>query len=493
VLSEVSTADGAYVAADGDYQATAGRAIQPRVLLDLPEDATNGPVHGIVVRGGTYEDTEPFDPVISRPQQEWDVNAEEPQVCLDAYWPSVFTLVNSLSSPQGLLQKAVVIPGQFRCTSGNAPTVTGQQRIYNTLELSTRRSTSADFEPPALGPDGLRIVDNGEGQLRVTVDAFDDSGIAEIIAYVLHGGDLVVAESGPLTGDGPFSVDIPIEGSEGERLVVQIVDGAGNVSTLTGKGVNLHIVRVDAGPDQAAQPGAPSTLTATVFNFDVLIGETNDISYTWEFGDGSFEGGLLAVDGVPEPLVTLGPDGTAHFEVQHQYGDVFDNIVTTLTVSDGLGGIGADDATVTPSCGSGADPDGDGLMSQMEASIGTDPCNRDTDGDQCSDGAELGNDPSRGGLRDPLDFWDFFDVGTYRGLAGPGDEDFTPDGRVTLMDVLIVLDHFGHDGLDPQDHLMDRRVDDSERPWATAEETPGDRVRFDDAIAVLYSIGHACS
>jgi len=347
VLTTETTSDGSYLKADGGYQATVARAIQPRVLVDLPEDATNGPVHGIVVRGGTYEDTEPFDPVIARPQQEWDVVTQEPQVCLEAYWPSVFALVNSLSSPGGLLQKAVVVPAQFRCTSGAAATVTGLERVYESLQLAVRRSTSSDYEPPALGDEGLRIVDNGSGSLRVTVDATDDSGIAEIIAYVLQDGSLVVAESGPLEGEGPFSLDIPVSASEGERLVVQIVDGAGNVSTLTGKGVNLRIVRVDAGADQDVNPPGPATLSGAVLNFDDLIGEAVDISYVWDFGDGSFAGGLLAVDGVGQPIVTIDGDGTAHFTVQHQYApESVGNVTATLTVMDGLGGVGIDTSGV---------------------------------------------------------------------------------------------------------------------------------------------------
>jgi hypothetical protein len=444
-LVETVTAQGTFVMADGGYQATVGRAIQPRVLVDIPEDAVNGPVHGIVVRGGTYEDTEPFDPVISRPQQEWDVGAEEPQVCLDAYWPSVFALVNSLSSPDGLLQKAVVIPAQFRCTSGAAATVTGLERVYGGLELSLERSTSDDFEPPALASGGLDITDNGSGDLRVTVDATDDSGIAEIVAYVLQDGVLVVAESGPLSGEGPFVLDVPVDATEDARLVVQIVDGAGNVTTLTGKGVNLRILRVDAGPDQVADVSAPVTLTGTVLNFDDLMADAVDVTYVWDFGDGTFDGGVLAEDGVPAPFVTIDVDGNATFPVQHQYGsESVGFVTTTLTVLDGSGGVGTDGATQELGDGDAipsendncpnafnpdqlntdgepillpkpeppfddatnpnADPlgdacdgdaDGDGLNAEDELELGSDPLNWDSDGDRTNDGTEArcGSDP----------------------------------------------------------------------------------------------------
>jgi hypothetical protein len=67
-----------------------------------------------------------------------------------------------------------------------------------------------------------------------------------------------------------------------------------------------------------------------------------------------------------------------------------------------------------------ADSDSDGLTDVEEALIGTDPNNPDTDSDGCSDGEELGFgvdqtgdtivDERDGALRDPLNFWDFFDT-----------------------------------------------------------------------------------
>ena len=56
------------------------------------------------------------------------------------------------------------------------------------------------------------------------------------------------------------------------------------------------------------------------------------------------------------------------------------------------------------------DPDDDGLTNAQEQSFGTDPCDSDTDDDSCTDGAEKGPDPERGGQRNPLNHWDFYDV-----------------------------------------------------------------------------------
>jgi hypothetical protein len=323
--------------------------------------------------------------VISLPQQEWGIG-DEPQVCLDAYWPSVFALVNSLSTRTALLQKAVVIPAQFRCTSEPEQTVTGLERVYDNLTLAVKRSTSPDFEPPALASGGLNIVDNGSGELRVIVNAADDSGIAEIIAYVLQNGSLVVAETGPLAGAGPFTLDIPVPALEGERLVVQIVDGAGNVSTLTGKGANLRIVRVDAGEDQRADPFAPITFEGAVLNLGELISEAANISFVWEFGDGSFAGAPLVIHGVLQPDVELDVDGTGRFSVQHQYsGEISIELMATLTVLDEFGGVGSDDVLIAPFCGTGIDFDEDGVDNNAEVANGTDPCDPDTDADGFAD------------------------------------------------------------------------------------------------------------
>jgi hypothetical protein len=62
------------------------------------------------------------------------------------------------------------------------------------------------------------------------------------------------------------------------------------------------------------------------------------------------------------------------------------------------------------------DADADMLANAGEYGLGTNICVADTDGDGCRDGAEVQNAPGSertGGRRDPLYFWDFYDVWTH--------------------------------------------------------------------------------
>ena len=69
-------------------------------------------------------------------------------------------------------------------------------------------------------------------------------------------------------------------------------------------------------------------------------------------------------------------------------------------------------------------------------------CGLDTDGDGCPDAYELGPDPTRGGHRDPNNFWDFYDVWT---LPDPVHQPnlWVRDRVVGIQDVLGVAKRFG--------------------------------------------------
>jgi hypothetical protein len=200
------------------------------------------------------------------------------------------------------------------------------------------------------------------------------------------------------------------------------------VTTLTGKGANLRFVRVDAGPDQTVDISGAATITGTVVNFSGIIADPVDVSYVWDFGDGTWDGGLLALDGVAQPLVTIDGNGNATFNVNHQYDPQSSGVkIATLTVFDGDGGVGVDSANntladdgddipdATDNCPDAFNPDqlntdGEPILLPKPVPVYNDATNPngDTLGDACdgdADGDGLDADDEIARLLSPL-VWD---------------------------------------------------------------------------------------
>ncbi len=155
-----------------------------------------------------------------------------------------------------------------------------------------------------------------------------------------------------------------------------------------------------------------------------------------------------------------------------------------------------------------ADPDGDGLTNAAEVALGTNRCFADTDADSCPDGKESGADRLRGGQRDPLSPWDFFDVPT------PPLRAASPNGArthsVTLSDVIAILYYIGTvDGGGANANGVSYATDwnangikdgqeydrtgsgDASQPWRS--RAPNGSVSISDAIVALAQAGADCS
>ncbi|MCH8901998.1 MAG: hypothetical protein IIC88_06835, partial [Chloroflexi bacterium] len=119
---------------------------------------------------------------------------------------------------------------------------------------------------------------------------------------------------------------------------------------------------------------------------------------------------------------------------------------------------------------------------------GTDPNNPDTDGDGCTDSQELGSNQFLGGLRDPNNFWDFYDP--------------TRNGAIGFTDFLAVIQRNGSVGDPAIDPL-------SEPPPPPAYHTRFDRgavigpelwnlgppngsIGFTDFLRLIGQSGHVC-
>ena len=124
-LIEVSQSRTArYVTANGDAEVIAARPIEPRIVINLgtvqPDQEA---VSGAVLTDGQYVDILNFDPAISHFVNEWETHIEEPQVCSDGWWPANPVTVSTIDTPEGLVQRLIVIPGQFFRTSPDGEAV----------------------------------------------------------------------------------------------------------------------------------------------------------------------------------------------------------------------------------------------------------------------------------------------------------------------------------------------------------------------------------
>jgi hypothetical protein len=154
------------------------------------------------------------------------------------------------------------------------------------------------------------------------------------------------------------------------------------------------------------------------------------------------------------------------------------------------------------------DPDGDGLdyaadncptvvnagQTNTDGDKSGDACDADDDNDGCSDGRENGSIPTLGGLRNPLNFWDFFDTPT-----GPM---LLRDRAVTVGDIAAVVARFGSSGskaIDPLSvpgaapayHTGYDRTAAGENPNGLALG-PNGSVTVQDVSLNVAQFGHSC-
>ena len=134
-----------------------------------------------------------------------------------------------------------------------------------------------------------------------------------------------------------------------------------------------------------------------------------------------------------------------------------------------------------------SDSDGDGVSDAQEVIDGTNPLNpldysgynastSDYDHDGCSDAQELSSSTPNGGNKNPLNYWDNYDV--------------NGDGGVDLSDTVDLLLNFGIGPDDPGAQLRDRQLPDPSHPSQLIEGDDG--IDLTDAINNLAQFGISC-
>lgn len=126
----------------------------------------------------------------------------------------------------------------------------------------------------------------------------------------------------------------------------------------------------------------------------------------------------------------------------------------------------------------GPDEDDDGLIGGVEVLVGTNPFDKYTDLDTCTDGEETGISHIFGGERSPTYWADFFDT--------------TADQSVDTSDGLDVLGYFGDPGTSAAGNFRDRYMpDEANKPWLSAEANDG--IDLIDAITAMRQFGDSCT
>lgn len=209
-------------------------------------------------------------------------------------------------------------------------------------------------------------------------------------------------------------------------------------------------------------------------------------------------------------ISTFGEDAARGLYVADWSGGRVYRIVEYGPDADGDGLADNDDNCPAIANPAQEDTDADAFGDACEVAAGTNPLDADTDDDGCEDGREalvLQFPPTLGGDRDPLSFWDFFDVPAPALL--PGATGGVRSGAVSLADVLAVLRYAGttaggpanahgadYDSdlnangmIDGQEYDRTQSLDPA-KPWRSG--APSGTINLSDALVALAQAGHSC-
>lgn len=292
--------------------------------------------------------------------------------------------------------------------------------------------------------------------------------IAATLASFDSTGTFIDADPGTV-GDQPlitFPNNVPNSGAEIRWIV-------GTTEFETASGITADFVI-------PASPGLPTT-AGMVCLFEAFRDFTNPFQSVdcISYGGASFTGdNPNSFSPLPDAATTGPGDGTKS--------------LTRIEPADFIGGkpwaqgeVVIDFALRCPSPENNA---GDiALLGADDNSNGLPNCHEgeDSDADGCIDTFELGSDETKGGLRNPSNPWDYYDV--IGGSEGP------PDQVIDLSnDILGVIQHYSPLGTEPTyDANFDRGPQDGPNPWDMTEPD-GVIDLTNDILGVIQQYQHNC-
>jgi hypothetical protein len=354
-IAQVGSAKGSYFTLDGQADAPNARAIQPTLALFEGRVAAGTRVHDVALRGGTYTVLTPFDPTIATFTQEWLASQPEPTACVDTMSPTQLGTINTIDVRGQTLQTLLFTGGQFECTlpsaqQGTSPVV-GDERLWTSATIEALHPSTAaldgDFSPPTVTQQ-LVVANPVSGDVTLTLDAADPSGLREIVALVFEDldgtpggpGRAVAYTTGNILGSpGPHQLVLP--GAFGKLIALQYIDGAGNLLLKSFKGKLFEAVPVEIRTSVLSQSGA-TTVVVYIGGFAQLQAPVLSI----DFGDGT-SGTFPLVDasGNPTSIVQVQSDGSAIVSITHDYTGITGSVTVVATVS-AAGAGGSDTATL---------------------------------------------------------------------------------------------------------------------------------------------------
>jgi hypothetical protein len=226
----------------------AGEPIQPHFFADVSSPDV-GSLHGVVLVSGVYSEVQNFDPVIALAYNEYVTETGEPSFSAAGWYPGVPFGVRSSQSISTTSEMVVSALGQYNSTAQ-------AEWLYEQMTFDSYFSESPDTVLPAITHiDGVLKEATASGHLKV--EAADASGILRVVVAYTDGQGQWLSRDLAFDAAKVKWTGV-ISGTAETRFIVQVVDGAGNVTVSDNKGryhrLLLPLPLIEAAPERLYLP-----------------------------------------------------------------------------------------------------------------------------------------------------------------------------------------------------------------------------------------------